>query len=302
MLEELTVLGANSALPIKGRFSSSFVLKTTKRSFLIDAGEGCQMKLGEFHVKRSKISHVFISHLHGDHVFGLPGIITSFNLNGRKENLTIYGPLGIKEFIETIIRLSSSYMGFDLNIIEIEEPKYQTLFEIEGIQISAFPLKHRVPTFGYKFQEITTERNVISDMIKKYTLSIEEIKKLKRGEDLQRDQEDLPNSELTYTKRPKKSFAYCSDTIYDESIIPYVDKSDTIYHEATYLDIMRKQADERMHTTALGAAQIALKADCKRLIIGHFSSRYDDLTPLLEESQSVFDNVYLAHEGAVFSF
>jgi len=302
MLEDFVVLGANSALPLLDRFSSSFVIRTSNRYFLIDAGEGCQLKLGQFKIKRNRISHILISHLHGDHVFGLPGLITSFNLNGRKEPLSIYGPSGIKEFIETVLRISQSYMGFELSIHEIRENDNQVLFEIDDLRVSAFPLKHRIPTYGYRIDETTSKLNVRSDKISEFELSVDEIKQIKEGRDIKRNGHIIANSELTLTKRKRKSFAYCSDTVYDEDVIQYISNTDILYHEATYLDELRKQADERMHTTAKGAATIALKANVDQLIIGHFSSRYTELSPLLEESQSVFPNSYLAEEGTSFSF
>ncbi len=305
----LSVLGANAALPFENRFSSSFVLAHGSRQFLIDAGEGCQIKMAQFQpkadqplagkVKRSKITDVFISHLHGDHVYGLPGFITSLNLTDRGKPLTIWGPEGIKRFLETIMELSHVHLNFPLKINELHQDIYQKVVEYRGIAIFAFPLKHRIKNYGYLFREKSDERNIRSEQIRKYQMSIEEIKKVKSGCDLKRSSEIIRNDELTYVKEQPRSFAYCSDTAYDEDLVPILKGIDLLYHEATYTKDLQEKAHDRMHSTAEQAGRIAANAQVKRLLIGHYSSRYDSLEPLLKEAQSIFPNTEIAREGMV---
>ena len=302
MLQDFVVLGANSALPLVDRFSSSFVLRTSNSYFLIDAGEGCQMKLGQFKIKRSKISHIFISHLHGDHVFGLPGLITSFNLNNRQDRLTVYGPKGIQKFIDVVLEISQSTLRFELEVKEISEDSKHEILEQDGIRISAFPLKHRIPTYGYLFEEITSTLNVHPSKIHEYRLTIEEIRSAKEGLDVEREGLRIENEELTYSKREPVSFAYCSDTVYDPELRNYISGVDLMYHEATYLHELHKEANLRQHSTAKEAAQVAKICEAKKLIIGHYSSRYTELSILSKEAKSVFPNTHLAEEGKIFTF
>ncbi len=302
MLQDLVVLGANSALPLAGRFSSSFVLRTANRYFLIDAGEGCQMKLGQFKIKRSRISHVFISHMHGDHIFGLPGLITSFNLNNRKEDLNIVGPVGIKKYINVVLEVSRSVTNFELNITELDNKGLQQILRIDGIKISSFPLHHRISTFGYLFEEIVKEFNVFPDKIKEYNLTIKEIKAAKKGKNIIRgDGKKINFKEITYIKNEPLSFAYCSDTIFDPSLVKYISEVDLLYHEATYLHELKDQAKLRMHSTSQEAAEIAKRARVNKLIIGHYSSRYKDLGVLKREACKTFTNTEIAEEGKIFS-
>lgn len=295
----LLVLGANAAIPSENRFSSSFVLAHGSRQFLIDAGEGCQIKMSQFKVKRSKITDVLISHLHGDHVYGLPGFITSLNLTDRCKPLTIWGPEGIKRLLNTVLELLHVYLNFPLTINELYEDVFQEVVEYQGIAIFAFPLKHRIKNYGYLFREKSEERNIIPEQIAKYKMSIEEIKKVKSGHDLKRSSEVIRNEELTYVKEQPKSFAYCSDTAYDEELISILKGVDLLYHEATYTRELHEKANNRMHSTAEEAGRIAAKAEVERLLIGHYSSRYDSLEPLLKEAQSIFPNTEIAREGMV---
>lgn len=299
MLLDLIVLGANSALPLVDRFSSSFVLRTSHRSILVDAGEGCQMKLGQFKVKRSRISHIFISHLHGDHVFGLPGLITSFNLNNRTQKLTVFGPEGLKKFVNVILEVSQVNLKFELEVNEIDSVGQIHLATLDDLDVSAFPLKHRIPTYGFLFKESGTSINIKPESVKNYNLSIDEIKMAKKGLDIKRETELIPNSEITYTKHGPRSFAYCSDTGYDPSLAEICHGVSLMYHEATYLHELQAQAAMRLHSTSREAAEIAKKSNAKKLLIGHYSSRYTDLNPLLEEAREVFPDTELAVEGKI---
>lgn len=257
--------------------------------------------MAKYKVKRSKIDYIFITHMHGDHVFGLPGLLNSFNLNNRKNPLTIIGPHGIRTYIQLIADVTGGEFRFPLNFVELEGDSSIDLGLINELRVMAFPLKHRIPTFGYKFTEEFDQKNIIPEKIKEYSLTHDEIIQVKNGLDLIRqDGRSILNAELTFDNPKPRSFAYVTDTIYDPSIIPHVHSCNMMYHEATYLEDLKEQAHQRMHATAMEAASIALSADIRQLIIGHYSSRYRDLNPLLSEAQSIFANTHLALEGVTY--
>lgn len=295
------MLGANSALPTPSRFSSSFVLNYNHKLFVLDCGEGAQIKMSEYGIRRSKIQHIFITHLHGDHIYGLPGLLTSFNLNGRTDLLNIYGPTGIKDYVEHMVRITGGSIAYPIIYREIEGGESMDLGIIDGLSVKAIPMVHRIPTYGYIFREHHAKRNMKSDAIRAYGLSVEEIKLAQNGADITRDETVIANDKLTHGPKPSRSFAYCTDTKYEPEIVPHVSKVDLLYHEATYLDVLRDKAHERMHATAKEAAQIAHMAGVKKLIIGHYSSRYKDLSPLLDEAKIEFDNTQLAIGGETHS-
>ena len=255
--------------------------------------------MSQFKVRPSKITDVFISHLHGDHVFGLPGFITSLNLNNRRESLTIWGPEGIKRYLETILEISEIHLNFVIVINEISKKRFHKVVEYKGIEIFSFPLKHRITTYGFLFRQLSRELNIKSDQILKYKMTIEEIKQIKSGHDLRRGGEVIKNEELTFVKELPKSFAYCSDTRYDDKLVPILKQVSLLYHEATYTNELKEKAHQRMHSTAAEAAQIASRSRVGQLLIGHYSSRYDSLEPLLHEAQSIFSNTQIAEEGMV---
>ncbi len=253
--------------------------------------------MAEYGIRRSKIRHIFITHLHGDHIYGLPGLLTSFNLNGRTDSLNIYGPTGIEDYIEHMVSITGGSISYPIIYCEIGGDDATELGVIDGLSVTAIPMVHRIPTYGYVFREKFTRRNIKSDAIEAYGLSIDEIKLAQNGEDITRDKTVIANDKLTYGPKPSRSFAYCTDTMYQPKIVPNINQVDLLYHEATYLDELRDKAHERMHATAKEAAQIAHQAEVKELIIGHYSSRYKDLTPLLEEAKLEFDNTLLAIGG-----
>ena len=298
---ELKILGSNSAVPSHQRNPSSQLLSYHNTSYLIDCGEGTQMRMSEYHIKRSKISQIFISHLHGDHIFGLPGLLTTYALQGREADLTIYGPTGIKKYVETILEVSESHLSYKLHIEEITPTDHKKIFEDEHLLVYSFPLQHRIATSGYKFLEKRSKINLNPKAIEQYNLSGYQIKELRAG-GIVMDYNGSPLSinEISLPPKPRRSYAYCSDTIYDESIVSSIKGTNILYHEATYLHDMQAQARERMHSTAREAAQIAALSGAKELIIGHYSSRYKDLEPLLIEAQEVFPNTALAIEGSTF--
>jgi len=293
----LTILGSNSATPAYGRFPTSQYLNINDFSFLIDCGEGAQMRIADYKLKRNKISHIFISHMHGDHVFGLPGLITSMNLNSRKNKLTVIGPIGIKEFLESIIRLSHSFMSFELDIIELSVEKKQLILDLNSVTVHAFPVYHRIPTHGFLFTQKITNRNIRKEVIRQYDLNVDHIKMVKAGFDLEIDKMVLRNSDLIVNPIKPNSYAYCADSIADIRIAQSVKGATAMYFETTYKDDFRDKAKERGHATSGQAAEMAISAEVDILITGHYSSRYKEVGMILEEAKQIFPNTVLGYDG-----
>ncbi len=266
----------------------------------MDCGEGTQIKMVQFKVKSRRISHIFITHLHGDHIFGLPGLLNSLSLNGRQEPLKIFGPEGIANYVRFNQKQSSAHFTFDIDFQELKGAGPIDLGTYCGLQFKAFPLKHRIPTFGYKAIEVQAELNVDPEAITKYSLSIEEILNVKKGASIIRGDSFIPTELLVLPPRRNRSFAYCTDTIYDPDILQYIEEVSLLYHEATYTDDLAEKARERMHSTTKDAAQIAKSARAKQLVIGHYSNRYKNLNTLLQEAKVVFQNTMIAEEGKLF--
>lgn len=294
---ELTVLGANSALPAYNRFPTSQVLQFEDSLFLIDCGEGTQIKLSQHKIKRSRINHIFISHLHGDHILGLPGLLNSYSLNGRTEPLHIYSPAGLQEIIDTIFEYSQARSSYDIVYTTLDPQNLQKLVSFDGLTVYTFPLQHRITTAGFLFKEKRTTYKIRPEAISELNLSIDQIKEVKKGKNIVVDNREINYEDITISPPPLRSYAYCSDTVYDDSIVPYIKDCSLLYHEATYLDDMRVQAKERMHSTTKEAGMIAKLAGVQKLVIGHYSSRYKDLSPLEQEAREVFANTDLAIEG-----
>ena len=294
----LTILGYNSAIPTVKSAPTAQFLEMEERCFLIDCGEGTQVQLRKAKVKFSKINHIFISHLHGDHVFGLPGLISSFRLLGRETPLHVYGPKGIKEMMETIFRITETHQGFEVVFHELSSKKSEKVFEDNRVEVFTIPLDHRIYCNGYLFKEKPKERHLNMQEISKYPeIEICDYHNLKRGKDIQlSDGYILKNENLTKPAEPSVSYAFCSDTRYLESIIPIIKNVDVLYHEATFLHDLKKMADYTGHTTALEAAKIARKANVKKLILGHFSNRYHDLSVFLNEACEIFPETYLPEQ------
>jgi len=294
----LTILGYNSAIPTVKSAPTAQFLEMEERCFLIDCGEGTQVQLRKAKAKFSKINHIFISHLHGDHVFGLPGLISSFRLLGRETPLHVYGPKGIKEMMETIFRITETHQGFEVVFHELSSKKSEKVFEDNRVEVFTIPLDHRIYCNGYLFKEKPKERHLNMQEISKYPeIEICDYHNLKRGKDIQlSDGYILKNENLTKPAEPSVSYAFCSDTRYLESIIPIIKNVDVLYHEATFLHDLKKMADYTGHTTALEAAKIARKANVKKLILGHFSNRYHDLSVFLNEACEIFPETYLPEQ------
>jgi ribonuclease Z len=299
---EVTILGSNSAIPANGRFPTSQVLNVSEQLYLIDCGEGTQWRMQECNIKKNKINEIFISHLHGDHIFGLIGLLTSYSLARRTEPIKIYSPKGMEEIIEVQLRHISGALSFSLTFHELDTTRHQLIFEDNLIEVFTIPLKHRIPTCGFLFREKPHPLNINPAKIVAFKIPVEKIRAIKNGADLKLSNgEIIPNAELTYPPQEGRSFAFCSDTVYDESIVPFIKGIDLLYHEATFLHDLEHLAEETMHSTVKQAATIAQKAKVGQLIIGHYSSRYKDLAPLLDEAQKVFSNTVLGIEGETVS-
>ena len=301
MTFRLTILGSNSAIPAHGRFPSASVLNIREQLYLIDCGEGTQMRMNDFKIKRSRIHQIFISHLHGDHIFGLAGLITSFSLMGRKEPLTIYAPAGLREIIEVQFFHTQTTPVYELNFVEIDTGIHKKIFEDERVKVYSIPLEHRIPTCGFLFREQPDEPNFLIEKIAQYQIPVSKINEIKKGADfITADGKLIPNTELVKSAPSPRSFAYCSDTIYSEKIIPWIKGVDMLYHETTFLDNMSDYALLTKHTTARQAGIIARKAAAGMLITGHYSTRYENLDPILAEAREEFPNTFLGLDGERF--
>ncbi len=295
---ELTVLGCSSATPTSKRNPTAQLLNIAERFFLIDCGEGTQIQLRRFKLKFQRINHIFISHLHGDHYLGLMGLISSMHLLGRTIELHLYCPAELQEIIEVQLKHSQSYLKFPIVYHPHSYADNEVIFEDEKVVVSTIVLNHRIPCCGFIFREKQTLANVSKEVIHRYLLSLEQILAAKAGKDVQLPSGEVIKNEVLLTKSlSPRTYAYCSDTIYDERLIELVKGANLLYHEATFLQEMETRAKETYHTTALQAGTIAKKAEVKQLMIGHYSARYKDLTPLLEEAKSAFENTILAVEG-----
>jgi len=300
---KLTILGCYAATPRTITNPTSQVLEIKNRMFLIDCGEGTQVQLRKNKIKFSRIEHIFISHLHGDHFYGLVGLISTFMLLNRQTDLHVYGPKGVKEIILLQLRLSNSYTGYNLYFHELESTESEVVFEDERVMVKTIPLKHRVYTNGYLFIEKNRERKLNIDAIQDYEIDVVYYQKIKYGGDITlEDGRVIPNEKLTFDPEPAKSYAFCSDTVYDESIVPIIENATVLYHESTFLDSEEHLAEKTMHCTAKQAAAIAKKANVEQLVLGHYSTRYESIERFRTEAETVFSNILLADDGREFEF
>ena len=298
---ELTILGCNSAIPTNHRKPTAQLLNVAERFFLIDCGEGTQLQLRKYKIKMQSIQHIFISHLHGDHYFGLIGFISTMHLLGREKELHIYAPKELKEIIYIQLAASKTELRFPLFFHEFSFDEPELLMESNNLFVHTIPLSHSLPCCGFLFKEKKKSRRMKKEKIEEYNIPLEAIAAIKRGEDYcLSDGTKVPHLELTRGAQKSRSFAFCSDTSYYEKIIPQIKGVDMLYHEATFLDELKERARQTMHSTAKEAATIASKAQVGKLIIGHYSQRYFDLNPLLDEAQAIFPKTYLAKEGERF--
>ena len=298
MLFELTILGCNSAIPAYDRHPTAQILNVYENLYLIDCGEGTQMQMTKYNIRRTRINQIFISHLHGDHVFGLIGLLTSLSLAGRKEVLDIFAPAGLEEMIRIQLNHTGGLLNYPMDFHVVDTTSHEKIFEDEHLEVYSIPLIHRIPTSGYLFKEKQRPLNLIQDAIEKYNIQFEFIPEIKKGKDyITSSGEVIPNQLLTLAPYKPRTYAYCSDTIYTETIVPIIKEADMLYHETTFCEDRAEQAVITKHSTAKQAATIAQKANVGLMITGHYSSRYLDLYPLLKEAQSVFESTVLGIEG-----
>jgi ribonuclease Z len=299
---EVTILGSSSATPIFNRNPTSQALNINERLYLIDCGEGTQQQMLRFDVKASRIDHIFISHLHGDHYLGLIGLLSSMHLNGRKKALYLFGPAHLKEIIDLQFKYSETTLQFPLEFTAIDAQKSEIIVNNSDVIVETIPLDHRIACTGFLFKEKKRLRKLIKEKLEDLKVPVEYYTALKRGNDYtSASGEVYKNDTLTTDSQAPKSYAYCSDTLYNEQYFEQISNATLLYHESTFLNDMLNRAKETHHTTALQAGEIALKTHAQKLLIGHFSARYKTLNELLDEARSIFPETELAIEGKTFS-
>ena len=271
----INILGCGSALPTTRHLATSQIVDLRDKLYMIDCGEGTQVQMRRMRVRFGRLAHIFISHLHGDHCFGLPGLISTLGMLGRTGELVVHGPKEVETYLRPVM-------------------------EDRSLSVYSIPLKHRIPTCGYLFAEKPKEAHIIREMTDFYQVPVRCMKDIKQGQDyVTPEGEVVPNSRLTRPAAPPKRYAFCSDTAYNRSIIPIIEGADLLYHEATFAECDLARAKETFHSTARQAAEIARDAHVKRLVIGHYSARYEDLSELHREAEAVFPGTILGNEGTV---
>lgn len=295
----VTILGNNSAVPAFDRHPTSQVVTLDGQNFLVDCGEGTQIQMIKYKIRRGRISHIFISHLHGDHYFGLVGLINSFGLLNHQQPLHVFGPSPLQQIIEMQLKVAETQLSYDLHFHTISGPA--TLVDDEKIEIKCFPTQHRIECYGFSFREKKKPRRLIIESVKENSIPLHFYENLRNGEDFLTSGGEVIRNEWLTEEAPKgRSYAFCADTRYTETILEHIQGFDLIYHESTYLDSLRDRAEERFHSTTKQAAMIAQKASVKRLLLGHFSSKYDTLEEFEQEAREVFPDTELALEGVSY--
>lgn len=295
------ILGSASAIPSLNRNPTSQLININEKYFLVDCGEGTQLQLRKNNINFNRLNHIFISHLHGDHYLGLTGLLQTMNLLGRDRELVVFGPKDLEEVITVHFKYAKSYPSYPLKFVALDASVSSIIYENDEITVETIILDHRLPCTGFLFKEKTKPRRVKPAAILHYNIPKYAINKLKFGCDYITQEGDIiQNSLLTSDSLPSFSYAFCSDTAYNEKIIPLIRKVSLLYHEATFLDKDKDKAMKTKHSTAKEAAMIAKKSDSNYLIIGHFSNRYSNLEELLNEAKSVFEKTALATEGSLF--
>jgi ribonuclease Z len=295
----VTILGNNSALPAFDRHPTSQVITMDEHLLLVDCGEGTQMQIAKYKIRRSKINHIFISHLHGDHYFGLIGLITSMGLLGRQQDMHLYAPAPLKEMIDLQLKVADTALSFPLHFHPLQEEG--VIAKDNKFEVSCFRVYHRIECWGFKFRQIKPMRKVNPEKAREHQVPSSFFERLKWGENyITKEGNIISNDLVTDTASKAKSYAYSADTMYDERIIEKIDGVDLLYHEATYLKDLEERATKRFHCTTTQAASIAKKANVGKLIIGHFSSKYESLQEFESEAREVFANSELALEGVTY--
>ena len=288
---ELHILGCGSALPTTRHFATSQVVNLRDKLFMIDCGEGAQMQLRKSRLKFSRLNHIFISHLHGDHCFGLMGLISTFGLLGRTAELHIHSPKGLEELLTPMLNFFCHTLAYKVIFHEFDTRQTSVVYEDRSMTVTTIPLQHRIPCCGFLFAEKARPNHIIRDMVDFYKVPVYELNRIKNGSDyVTPEGEVIANTRLTRPSDPPRKYAYCSDTIFRPEIVKQLSGVDLLFHEATFAESELARAKETYHTTAAQAARIALEAGVRQLVIGHFSARYEDESILLKEASAVFPN------------
>lgn len=294
---ELHILGCGSALPTTRHFPTSQILNVRDKLFMIDCGEGAQLQFRKSRLKFSRLNHIFISHLHGDHCFGLLGLISTLNLLGRTAELHIHSPQGLEELMKPMLDFFNRQMTYAVVFHAFDTREPSVVYEDRSLTVTTIPLRHRMPTCGFLFAEKPSPRHIVREMVDFYGVPVYELNRIKNGADyVTPDGEVIANERLTRPSDPPRSYAYCSDTLPLASVVEQVRGADLLFHEATFVEEDASRAKETFHTTAAQAAAIAREAGVKRLLVGHFSARYDNEDLLLEQACAVFPETMLAKE------
>ena len=296
----INILGCGSALPTTRHLATSQIVDLRDKLYMIDCGEGTQVQMRRMRVRFGRLAHIFISHLHGDHCFGLPGLISTLGMLGRTGELVVHGPKEVETYLRPVMDLFCRGMEFEVRFNPVDTRSHSLVMEDSSLSVYSIPLKHRIPTCGYLFAEKPKEAHIIREMTDFYQVPVRCMKDIKQGQDyVTPEGEVVPNSRLTRPAAPPKRYAFCSDTAYNRSIIPIIEGADLLYHEATFAECDLARAKETFHSTARQAAEIARDAHVKRLVIGHYSARYEDLSELHREAEAVFPGTILGNEGTV---
>lgn len=297
----VTILGSNSAAPAHGRNQSSQLVNWGKQYFLVDCGESTQHQLRRYKIKYGRIDHIFISHLHGDHYLGLMGLISTYHLNNRKKALNIYGPKGLDEIITVHLRYSQTHLKFPLIFRPTVPDGKNSILDLGDLEVFSFPLQHRIPCTGFTFEEKARPVKLIKEMIVAHKPGLEAIKTLLKGKDVKNIKGDIIYKAQDFCKiLPNRMYAYCSDTIFDPDLVTHIKYADLLYHESTFMETEKDRALQTGHSTVMEAAKIARMAKAKKLLLGHYSVRYGDLQPLLDEARNIFPHSFLSQEGHSF--
>ena len=299
---DLHILGCGSALPTTRHLATSQVIDLRDKLYMIDCGEATQVQMRRMHIKFSRLNHIFISHLHGDHCFGLPGLISTLGMLGRNGELVIHGPKEVEEYMRPILDLFCKGLPYEVRFNAVDTTTSGLVMEDRSLSVYSIPLKHRIPCCGYLFVEKPKEAHIIREMVDFYQVPVRCMQDIKRGADyVTPEGEVISNARLTRPADPPRRYAYCSDTAFVPEIIPLIEGVDLLYHEATFMVCDAARAKETFHSTASQAAEIARKAQVKRLVVGHYSARYEDLTGLKAEADQIFPNTILAQEKMTIS-
>ncbi|SEW33159.1 ribonuclease Z [Chitinophaga arvensicola] len=297
----VTILGNNSAIPTLDRHPTAQVVTCNEQLLLVDCGEGTQLQIAKYRIKRSKLRYIFISHLHGDHYFGLIGLLNTLSLMGRTDPISVYAPPELEQIIQLQLDCSGTVLKFELSFVPLQPGYSGIILEDKDLRVSCFPTQHRISCFGFSFEMQKRKRKLIPDQARAYEIPAAYFSKLQDGADyLRKDGTLVKNDWVTVAPAPGKRYVYCADTLYDPALLPWLKDADMMYHETTYLHDLQERAAERYHSTSVQAASLAAAAAVKTLLIGHFSSKYTELQPFLDESRPVFPNTEIGTEGVTY--